>query len=185
MIARCRGTSRSFRFRLEDLEMKRLLLSGLAALALTACATEPTRYQPAVGPNAIGYSEYRVEPGRFRVTFQGGAGVPPQQVMDYALVRAADLTLAEGYDWFRVSDRALRATGPANSGPRFSVGMGGTDFGRRSAVGVGVGTAFSLGGPSYGASVATLEVFMGRGPRPESADVYDARAVRRTLGQPA
>ena len=164
--------------------MKRLLACGLAALALSACATEPTRYQPAAGPSAIGYSEYRIEPGRFRVTFQGGPGVPPEQVMDYALIRAADLTLAEGYDWFRVSDRMLRATGPANSGPRISLGVGGMDFGRHSSVGVGVGTGFNLGGPSYGASAATLEVFMGRGPKPPGADVYDARELRRTLGRP-
>jgi hypothetical protein len=164
--------------------MKRLLLAGLAAISLSACATEPTRYQPAAGPQAIGYSEYRIEPGRFRVTFQGGAGVAPEQVMDYALVRAAELTLAEGYDWFRVSDRVLRATGPANGGPRISLGVGGMDFGRHSSVGVGVGTGFSLGGPSYGASAATLEVFMGRGPKPEGVDVYDARELRRTLGQP-
>src|SRR5439155_1765307 len=165
--------------------MNRLLLSGLAALALAACATEPTRYQPAAGPTAIGYSEYRIEPGRYRVTFQGGSGAPPEQVMDYAIMRAADLTLAEGYDWFRVSDRFMRATGGGGSGPRVSLGVGGMDFGRHSSVGVGVGTGFNLGGPSYGASAATIEVFMGRGAKPAGLDVYDARAVRRTLGRPA
>ena len=164
--------------------MKRLLLSSLAALSLAACATEPTRYQPAAGPDAIGYSEYRIEPGRYRVTFQGGDNAPPEQVMDYAIMRAADLALAEGYDWFRVSDRILRATGGGGGGSRVSLGIGGMDFGRHSSVGVGVGTGFNLGGPSYGASAATIEVFMGRGPKPPGVDVYDARAVRNTLGQP-
>jgi hypothetical protein len=164
--------------------MKRLILTGLAALSLAACATEPTRYQPAAGPNAIGYSEYRIEPGRYRVTFRGGSGAPPNQVMDYAIVRAADLALAEGYDWFRVSDRFMRATGEGSGGPRISLGVGGMDFGRHSSVGLGVGTGFNLGGQSTPASEATIEVFMGKGPKPNGVDVYDARAVRSTLGQP-
>jgi hypothetical protein len=168
---------------LKDLEMKRLFLCGLAALSVAACATAPTVYQPAAGPNAIGYSEYRIEPGRFRVTFQGGVGAPPEQVMDYAIVRAAELTIAEGFDWFRVSDRFLRDTGGGAAPPRISLGIGGMDFGRHSSVGVGVGTGFDLGGPTYGASAATIEVFMGRGPKPAGADVYDARAVRRALGR--
>ena len=166
--------------------MKRLVLPALAALSLAACATAPTVYQPAMGPNAIGYSEYRIEPGRYRVTFQGGSGAPAQQVMDYAIMRAADLALAEGYDWFRVSDRYLQSTGGSH-GPRISLGVGGADFGHHSAVGVGVGTGFDLGGGygGYGAAAATIEVFMGHGPKPPGVDVYDARAVRHTLGRPA
>jgi hypothetical protein len=165
--------------------MKRLFLCGLAALSLAACATAPTVYQPAAGPTGIGYSEYRIEPGRYRVTFQGGQGAPPQQVMDYAIVRAADLTLAEGYDWFRIADRFMRPTSAGNPGPRISLGVGGMDFGRHSSVGVGVGTGFNLGQGTYGATQATVEVFMGKGPKPPGVDVYDARAVRSTLGRPA
>ena len=165
--------------------MKRLVLSALAALSLAACATQPTVYQPAAGPNAVGYSEYRIEPGRYRITFQGGSGASAQQVMDFAILRAADLTLAEGYDWFRVSDRFMQARN-GSSGPRISLGVGGADYGHHSAVGVGVGTGFNLGGGGYGgAAAATIEVFMGRGARPAGVDVYDARAVRNTLGRPA
>jgi hypothetical protein len=160
--------------------MKRLFACALAALSLAACAT-PTVYQRASGPDAVGYSEYRIEPGRYRVTFRGGSGVSPELVSDYALMRAAELTLAEGYDWFRVSDRFIRQTG--SDSPRLSLGVGGADFGRHSAVGVGVGSGFNLGGGP--ALAATLEVFMGRGPRPPGVDVYDARAVRSTLGRPA
>lgn len=166
--------------------MKRLIMSALAAaLSLAACATTPTVYQPAASPSGVGYSEYRIEPGRYRITFQGGAGAPPEQVMDLAILRAADLTLADGYDWFRVSDRFVRAT-QGSSGPRISLGVGGADFGRHSSVGVGVGTGFNLGGGGYGGTAAaTIEVFMGRGPKPAEVDVYDARAVRETLRRPA
>lgn len=159
--------------------MTRTPLILAAVLALSACATAPTLYQPSAGPQAVGYSEYRIEPGRYRITFRGGPGAPPQQVEDYALRRAADLALAEGYDWFRVADR-FRESRP-DSGPRIGLGVGGMDFGRRSSVGVGLGTSFDLGG---GPSLATtIEVFMGRGERPRGQDVYDARAVQRSLGE--
>ena len=166
--------------------MKRLILPALTALslALTACATAPTVYQAATAANAIGYSDYRIEPGRYRVTFQGGSGAPPEQVMDFALKRAADLAIADGYDWFRVSDRFMRATG-GNSGPTVSLGIGGASFGGRSAVGGSVGTGFDLGGGNSGASAVTIEVFMGRGPKPSGTDAYDAHAVSSTLGRPA
>lgn len=158
--------------------MKPRLAAVAAVLALSACATAPTLYQAAAGPAAVGYSEYRVEPGRYRVTFRGGPGAPAQQVADYALRRAADLTVAEGYDWFRVADRFTEAA--PDSGPRFSVGVGGGTYGRRSGLGVGVSQAIPLGG---GPSVAqTIEVVMGRGERPRGADVYDARALRQNLG---
>lgn len=158
--------------------MKRLVIA-VAALSLAACATAPTLYQPAAGPQAVGYSEYRIEPGRYRVTFRGGPGAPPQQVMDYALVRAADLAISEGYDWFRVADRFTE--GRPDRGPRVGVGVGGGDYGYRSGVSLGVGTTFNLGGgPSLS---TTIEVVMGRGERPRGADVYDAKALRRTLGE--
>lgn len=160
--------------------MIRIVPVALAALALCACATQPTRYQPSEGPRGPGYSEMRIEPGRYRITFRGGPGAPAEQVSDYALVRAADLALAEGYDWFRVADRYIDRRAGA-SGPQIGVGIGGGDFGRRGGVSVGVGTDFDLsGGPALS---ATVEVVMGKGDRPSGPDVYDARAVRRTLGE--
>jgi hypothetical protein len=160
--------------------MTRLFLIAAAALSLAACATAPTLYQPAAGPSAIGYREYRIEPGRYRVTFQGGPGAPVQQVQDYALLRAADLAIADGYDWFRIADRFVE--GRPDRSPQVSMGVGSASFGRHSSVGVGVGVgSISLGG---GPSVAsTIEVVMGRGERPRGADTYDARALRRNLGE--
>lgn len=155
-----------------------LILLSTSALLLGGCATGPTVYGPAAAPGAAGYSEYRIEPDRYRVTFHGGPGAPVRQVEDYALLRAAELALAQGFDWFRVADRGLER-GP-DTGPRLSVGVGGASFGRHSSVGVSVGQGFDLGGgPSLS---VTLEVLMGRGERPRGPDIYDARAVRQTLG---
>ena len=159
--------------------MKRLIIPCLLALSLSACATAPTTFQPAGRPGGVGFSEMRIETGRYRVTFQGGPGAPPAQVQDYALLRAADLALAEGFDWFRVTDRATQQNG--YSGATLGVGVGGGSYGRRSAVGVGVssGGIPLSGGPLL---VTTLEVLMGKGPKPGSPDTYDARGVRQSLG---
>jgi len=162
--------------------MKRLILPALAALSLAACETpQPTLYQPAGGPHGVGFSELRIEPGRYRVTFHAGAGAPPIQAQDYALRRAADLAVAEGYDWFRVYGRDMGFTG--GNGPTIGLGVGGASFGRHSAVGGSVGTGFNLGGGP--APVATLEVVMGKGPRPPGPDVYDARGVQQSIARPA
>lgn len=159
--------------------MKPLILAAAGCLTLAACATPPTVYAPAAGPQTPGYSEFRIEPGRYRITFRGGPGAPVEQVADYALLRAADLAIAEGYDWFRVADRHTRQAAP-NGGPRISIGAGGGPGPFRSGVGVGLGTSFDLGG---GPAIAqTIEVLMGRGAKPAGLDVYDAQAVRRAIG---
>ena len=148
-----------------------------AALLFGGCATVPTLYAAATGPQSPGFSEYRIEPGRYRITFRGGDGATINQVADFALLRAADLTLADGYDWFQVADRNTSQTGPRN-GPQFSVGVGGGSFGGRGGLGVSLGKSFDLGG---GPPLSqTLEIVMGKGPLPR--DAYDAREVRHNLG---
>jgi hypothetical protein len=161
--------------------MRRLIASALLAASVAACATTPTRYQPAYGPSAVGFSEQQIEADRYRVTYRGGAGAPEAQVVDYALLRAADLTLGSGYEWFIVDQRYTDLPGGyRGGGPRFSVGLGGTDFGRSSAFGLGVGTSFGLGGGP--ALATTLEVRMGRGPKPTGFNAYDAREIKNTVG---
>jgi hypothetical protein len=157
--------------------MTRVLLAAAACAVLAACAT-PTHFQPAAGPGAVGWSELRIEPDRYRIVFQGGPGAPAAQVQDYALLRAADLALAGGYDWFRVVGRDIRQTG--YGGSSLSLGVGGMSFGRHTATGVGVGTGIPLsGGPALRVE---MEVLMGKGARPPGPEVYDARGVHDSIG---
>jgi opacity protein-like surface antigen len=165
--------------------MKRLIALAFSAAVLTACATSPTLYAPRAAPSGAGYSEYRLEAGRYRVTFQGNPGAPVNQISDYALLRSAELALRDGYDWFRVADRMTQQTG-SGGGSTLSIGGGSSsyDYGRHghgSSVGLGVGTSFNLG-PKPAVS-SSMEVVFGKGQPPKDTDVYDARAIVRTVGQ--
>lgn len=159
---------------------KPLIVAVVSGLLLAACASAPTVYRARAGaPNDVGYSEYKLEAGRYRVTFQGGPGAPEAQIADYALLRAAELALRDGYDWFRVADRETSSSG-YDRGPRMSVGGGSASFGGRSSVGVGIGTSFNLGpGPAFARSI---EVVFGKGPTPRDRDAYDAREIVKAVG---
>ena len=157
--------------------MKKAFAALTLALGLVACET-PTVYGPVSG-QGIGYSEQPLEQGRWRVTFQGGPGAGQDRVADLALLRAADLTLAQGYDWFRVTNRYSHPGG-GGAGPFVSLGGGGASFGRGGAVGVGGGVGFDLGGGPRASQ--TLEIVMGTGARPDEPDAYDARQVRASIG---
>jgi len=156
----------------------RLGAVAVIALSLAACETA-TVYQPALRAGAVGYTDYRIEPGRYRITFQGGDGAPAGQVRDYVLLRAAEVALRDGYDWFRISDREGYIAPPRNQAS-ISFGIGGFNFGRGGGFGGGVGTAVPIGGgPQIGRSI---EIVAGKGPLPTDSEAYDARGVQRNLG---
>ncbi len=146
---------------------------------LAGCAT-PTAYGPATKPGAVGYSESQIEADRVRISFKTAAG-GARYAEDMALRRAAELTLARGYDWFLVNSRFAEAG--RDSGPSLSVGAGVGSFGRRSGVSLGTGVGIPLAGPGPGAT-ASLEIRLGRGPKPQDSAAYDAREVSRSLAGP-
>lgn len=79
----------------------------VGALALGACASTATPYQPA-GTNGArgGYAEQRLEQDRYRVSFAGNSVTSREQVEMSLLLRAAEVTVENGYDWFTTVDRA-------------------------------------------------------------------------------
>lgn len=84
--------------------MRKLILA-LAVGVLAACATA-TPYQPgAPGAGGYGFHEERIENNRVRLTFRGNSLTDRQTVENYLLYRAAELTLAEGKDYFVVANR--------------------------------------------------------------------------------
>lgn len=145
------------------------------ALGLSACAT-PAVYGPAARPGGPGYSELRIENDRYRVNYRGAGS--EAQAADYAILRAAEITLSQGYDWFVVDNRSTDRAGAA-SGPRVGVGIGGGNYGGRTSVGIGTSVGFNLGAGAR--SSVSLEIRLGRGAKPANANAYDARQVQQTL----
>ena len=150
-----------------------------SALALTACASLAP-YGPQMGARGQGYAEQQIETNRFRVSYNGVGAAGP--VADRALYRAAQLTAERGYDWFEVTQRWIDGRPDSAGGvrPNVSIGAGGGRYGGWSTSGVGVGVGLNLSGPS--ATSTTLEIVMGRGEKPNRAEVYDARSVIESIG---
>ncbi len=115
--------------------MKRLLIAGamVAATALSACAT-PTPYQPATFTSAgprNGFYEQPIEQNRWRVGFAGNTVTSRQQVEDSLLLRAAELTIQQGYDSFTTVNRATERDVRYSASPGYGgLGYGGFGYSR-------------------------------------------------------
>ena len=77
--------------------MRRYLIVLLVAGALTGCAT-PYRQMGLFG----GVNASQIDTTTMRVSARGNAFTDIGQIRDYVLLRAAEETLAHGYDLFRV-----------------------------------------------------------------------------------
>ena len=145
-----------------------------ALLSLAACAAVgPATYGPA-DSKGFGYEETRIESDRYRITYRGSGDMPPEIVEDYALKRAGELALENGYNWFRVI--GLQTTGEQRGGVGLGAGVGGGSYGRSTSVGVGVSSNLgTIGGRDY--FTTRLEVLMGVGEPPDDGDYYDAQDV--------
>jgi len=165
------------------------------ALMASACTT-PTPYQPlpSAGSERGGYSDQRLEENRFRVTFTGNSMTSRETVETYLLYRAAELTIANGYDWFVMADRATERHSqtyldrPFGPGPWGYWGPSwryyGRSFGWRSW------DPF-WGDPFWDSQVnvqtvdryeASAEIVMGHGPKPaDNVRAFDARQVISNL----
>lgn len=154
------------------------LAAPIAAAALLAAGCQTLApYGPATGPSSQGWTQQAIENDRWRVTYRGHGR--PEAVSDYALLRAAELTLERGYDWFLVEQSWIDAGYPGGPRPNVSIGGGRADSGRYSASGVGVGLGLNLGGGE--ATVVSMEIRMGRGPQPPGGRPYDARDVAQSI----
>jgi len=77
--------------------MKSAVLYLVFALLLTGCATE---FVPSSGGD--GYSETRLSPTAYQVTFRGNPKTTPERAYDFALLRAAEIALANHCGHFAV-----------------------------------------------------------------------------------
>lgn len=85
-----------------------MALAMLLAAGLAGCVGS-TPYAPAKTAGGQGYAEAQTEPGLYRVSFTGNNVTSKEEVEDALLLRAAELTLRDGGEWFLVIDSVTEA----------------------------------------------------------------------------
>lgn len=113
-------------------------VAAASLLFLGACATA-TPYQPSNGTiNSYGYQDTRIETGKYRVGFRGNTSTDRATVENYILLRAAELSLADGFGHFIILDEGEGSTSNFNS-TGFNGGFGRGFGGFRGGFGGGFG----------------------------------------------
>lgn len=79
-----------------------LVLGTLFSFLLVGCASQ-TAYEAAEN-GGYGYSQSKFTNNQYRVNFKA-KGSDKEKAMDYAMLRAAELTLQNNYQWFEVVER--------------------------------------------------------------------------------
>lgn len=165
-------------------------------IGLTACETE-TPYQPLDRGAKVsgGFTDQKLDSDHFRVSFSGNSDTPRATVESYLLYRAAEITVAQGYDWFETVERHTDKQQRTYVDPDPFYGPG-YAFGYFRPYWNFYGPAYGWSGwgpyfgPGYGYDVQTSEKFQAsadialhHGPKPPGdARALDAREVLSNLG---
>jgi hypothetical protein len=158
-------------------------------LGLGACASNP-KYVPADSADDYGHYSTRLDENRYRIVFNGKRTASLNTTRDYALLRAAELTMQEGHDWFQIVDRET-STDRRETDPAMTFGYQRATFVERNC---GLLTCsqsvrprdyrymdISTSRPQTVHSHA-LEIVMGSGAMPDGdGNYYDASSVARSL----
>lgn len=162
-----------------------------AALMLGACASSGPKYVAADDAGDYGHYSTKLDDNRFRITFNGNERTGLDTTKDYALLRAAELTLQEGYTWFEVVDRETRTTEVERDFPRSGIAherghmverncglLGCSERVRpRTTTSIHIDTAGEKSSYSY-----SMEVLMGNGEMPQKGgNYYNASSVAKSL----
>ena len=153
-------------------------------LSLAGCASSPS-YVAADSANDYGHSSRKIAENRYRVNFNGNRSTSYEETRDYALLRAAELTLAEGNDWFQVVDRESQTT-ETNREPEARFGYQRAYYVSENCSLVSCSRSVR---PAAWSSMDidtrrpetkhahSLEIVMGKGEMPADGHYYDAREV--------
>ena len=175
--------------------MKRLILGAAAVLvlggALSACETA-TPYQPLEHGAHVsgGFTDQKIDGDHFQVSFAGNSLTSRSTVESYLLYRAAEITIAQGYDWFETVGRHTHADSETFVEPYGGYGFGYGYF-RPYWLVYGPGYGWGPWGP-WGAGYdvqkvqrfeASTEIALHHGAKPAGVTRgLDAREVLANLG---
>lgn len=163
--------------------MRKIVILALTGLLLSLTACSNTVYKQARGPMSMGYSDAPLEDGRYRITFRGRDF---NTAYDFALLRAAEITLAKGHTWFRVTGSFSDEDQDHRHNSHMSVGYGNHGH-RHSRWGNSwdIGIGFPLG-ETYRSALHSIDIQLGSGDKPSGGQdddkVYDAASIKATIG---
>lgn len=162
------------------------LISIITISLLAACASQ-SDYHAADG-RGYGYTEQQLSSDQYRVSFRS-RGDDTGLAMDYAMLRASELTMEQGYDWFDIASRdTLVDRERVNSGVPAGTGVSYTtvqDCGLLTCrtyqrPNQSYHTGMHLGDERSDVEVI-MEIRLGNGIRPTGEQSYDAREVYENL----
>ncbi len=158
----------------------------LPFLLLAGCSSSQLKYTPAAGEGTPGYMDSQISTDRYRVTYTGTRSSSDDRVKDYALLRAAELTLLNGHDWFRVvssdnTQTSLERPAPITTTTHTRIErdcglLGCTTTATPVYTGV-TGSTIRSGNRL----TSSLEIVMGSGDAADPTAVYDAKELRLYL----
>ncbi len=166
--------------------IKKLLLLAVVVIAY-GCASQPDYRQAKKG--GFGYTESKLSETQYRVHFKA-KGSDKSKAMDYAMLRAAELTLLQGYEWFVVTDReTLVDKKTVQSAPTAGFSQ---RYTRVTECGVltcrtayhpttQFETGVFVGGSEQSEIESILSIELGKGDRPDSTTSFNAKEVRANL----
>lgn len=150
-------------------------LAGIAIAALSSCAT-PYQSDGFRG----GYTETRLGPDMTRITFAGNGYTRRERAQDFALLRAAEIGLQNGYPYFVVINESNDTSSSTHttagysytSGSSYGIGGGVNYSGTTTYV---PGRTFNVNKPESGLLVKFLKKKL------EGMAVFDAAFLSQSL----
>lgn len=137
----------------------------LAGLALASCAT-PYQEMGFLG----GVQAVQITHDTFQITARGNGYTDPDTIQRFALRKAAETTLANGYDYFAVGGEADRSRSSMVTSGYASGGRGWAS---------GFSTTSNIFKPGQ---TVLIKAFKGKLPEPAPAGMFDAHELMKYLG---
>lgn len=161
-------------------KLTKLIFSVLLISVITACASSQPSYK-AADERGFGYTDKELAKDMYWVRYKS-RDTDANRATDYALLRAAELTLAQGYQWFVVSEkdvngkrltRNIESSVYVDTIADCSSDMCGSVPASRKYGSDGV----NIEQEERADFTVELTVLFGKGERPEPKFVYDAQEV--------
>lgn len=157
----------------EDCPLKIFVKIAAILLLLSGCATP---YQPQKSAYGYGYSETQLAENIFSVRFIGSGADGAPVVSDYALLRAAEVTLEHGYTHFGIVDSKDEIKYSSVTVPATTVYTPNIFAGTTTATTSGGGTYIGYEPQSF----KTIVCYKGK-PEDDKGVVFDAAFLKESL----